>query len=86
MGCSKPKDTICGVPVQGTTWELAAAIADYGDGTFVPECVIIYGQDQNTIEGWYYADSLSEEIPAEIICELKDGEVFSAVIDCEIGE
>lgn len=49
-GCRRQKDIVCGVPVQGTPWELAAAIHDYGDGHFVPECVTIY-ENKGYIKG-----------------------------------
>ena len=70
---------ICGVPVQGTPWELAARIHDHGNGTFLPECVDMCGQSKAFICGW----SLPTEQRDTIICDLKDGKVVSAVIMSE---
>ena len=55
-GCQRQKDTICGVPVQGTLWQLAAAIADKGDGSFIPESVYRVNVDEAIIEGWLIDD------------------------------
>ena len=54
-GCGKYSEQnatrVCGVPVKGTPWELAATVADHGEGGFVPECVEIYGT-KAYIKGW----------------------------------
>ena len=42
---------VCGVPVKGTPWELASALASQREGGFVPECVEVYG-DKAFIKGW----------------------------------
>jgi len=55
-GCQRQKETICGVPVQGTPWQLAAAIADKGDGSFIPESVYRVNVDEAIIEGWLIDD------------------------------
>jgi hypothetical protein len=91
IGCSK-KATICGVAVKGTPWELAAAIAEKGDGSFVVEHVEVYEQ-KAYINGWLdtnctasperespYDDGL---IPAEIICDIQNGKVSDAFIYCK---
>lgn len=84
-GCSdKPAKTILGVPVQGTPWELAAAIEKRGvqeTPYFYPECVLQYGYEQASIEGWYCSDAFPIEVNAELICDLDStGQVINAVI------
>ena len=71
---------ICGVPVQGTPWELAARIHDHGNGTFLPECVDMCGQSKAFICGW----SLPTEQRDTIICDLVNGKVVSAVVMSEM--
>ncbi len=72
--------TICGVPVQGTPWQLAAAIHDSGDGTFIVESVDLITETKAYISGWLPPD----ELPAQIICDLSSkGEVTAAVLHCE---
>lgn len=84
---------VCGVPVKGTPWELAATVADHGEGGFVPECVELYA-DKAYIKGWIdtngwekpyrelpYDDGL---LPAQISCDVKDGQVTHALLYCEI--
>ena len=68
------KATVCGVPVQGTPWELAAAIHDEGDGTFVPEAVEYIGTTKAIIIGW----SLPAEQPDTIFCDVVEGKVVAA--------
>ena len=84
---------VCGVPVKGTAWELAASVADNGDGSFIPECVEVYENkayikgylDTNGWEKPYrelpYDDGL---LPAEIWCDLENGQVTHAGLYCEI--
>ena len=74
VGC-RPKATVCGVPVSGTPWELAAAIHDHGDGSFVPVSVNEYS-DKAYISGYF----LPDETPAHIVCDVQDGEVVMAVV------
>jgi len=71
-GC-RQRQTICGVPVKGTPWELAAAIHDRGDYSFAPTTVYQFG-DKAYIEGYIFPD----EIPATIACDLVDGQVVAA--------
>lgn len=84
---------VCGVPVKGTPWELAATVAVHGEGGFVPECVEQYA-DKAYIKGWIdtngwekpyrelpYDDGL---LPAEIWCDVVDGHVTHAGLYCEI--
>lgn len=87
VGCSKPTKTICGVPVQGTTWELAAAIADHGDGTFHPVCVQdrIF-QDKTFIEGVINPCTDYEE-DRIIVCNLDaNGQVVNAYMVIDLSE
>ncbi len=79
-GGAKRTDRVCGVPVDGCTpWGLAAAVADHGDGSFLPEQVQFCGESKAYICGW----SISSEQPDTIICDLKEGKVVSAVIMSE---
>ena len=84
---------VCGVPVKGTPWELAATVADHGEGGFVPECVEVY-EDKAYIKGWIDTNSTNEPyrvapyddgyVPAQISCDVKDGQVTHALLYCEI--
>ena len=84
---------MCGVAVKGTPWELAATVADHGDGTFVPERVTVYSE-KAYIDGWVntnvtdapYREAPYDDgyLPAKLICDVKDGQVTHAWIDCEI--
>lgn len=56
----------------GTPWELVASINDQGDGSFIPESVLVFG-DKACIHGW--KNTNLEEAPfddgylsAEIVC------------------
>ena len=90
-GCAR-KAVICGVPVQGTPWQLAASIHDNGDGTFVPQCVDLVTTTKAYISGYLLPDALTDSLgnplpteqPATLICDLSEkGEVCSAVLHCE---
>ena len=72
VGCAR-KATICGVPVQGTPWELAAAIHAHGDGSFAPVTVYEYST-KAYIDGYL----MPSEEPAEIVCDLEKGKVVYA--------
>ena len=84
---------VCGVPVEGTPWELAATVGDHGDGTFVPESVLVFS-GKAYIAGWVntnvtdapYREAPYDDgyLPAKLICDVKDGQVTHAWIDCEI--
>ncbi len=78
-GCYHPTKTICGVPVQGTPWELAASVADYGDGTFMPESVLLAKEDEALIDGW---NGMNTDHPYEafIHCKLRNNVVVEATI------
>ena len=77
--CQRNSKSVCGVPVQGTPWELAAAIADNGDGSIMPECVFIIFDDRAFIEGWGDFNTDTEH-QAFIDCTLRDGRVVDATI------
>ena len=73
LGACTHRVSVCGVPAKGTPWELAAAIHDHGDGTFVP--VTVYEYDTKAyIDGYL----LPSEEPAEIVCDLEKGKVVYA--------
>lgn len=84
---------VCGVPVKGTAWELAASVADNGDGSFIPECVEVY-EDKAYIRGWLDTNGTTEPyrvapyddglVTAEIWCDLTNGQVTHAAFYCEI--
>ena len=86
---------VCGVPVKGTPWELAATVAAHGEGGFVPECVTVYA-DKAYIKGWLDTNGTTEPyhvapyddgyVPAEIWCDLSNGQVTHAGLNCEILE
>ena len=96
-GCGKYSEQnatrVCGVPVKGTPWELAATVADHGEGGFVPECVEIYGT-KAYIKGWIDTNGWDEPyreipyddglLPAEIWCDVENGQVTHAGLYCEI--
>ena len=83
-GCHRDVKTICGVPIKGTPWELAAAISDKGDGSFHVESVEIYEQ-KAYIRGWLRTAEASEPyddglVPAEVVCDLTNGKVTDAFL------
>ena len=96
-GCGKYSEQnatrVCGVPVKGTPWELAATVADHGEGGFVPESVLIFG-DKAYIKGWIDTNGWDEPyreepyddglLPAEIWCDVENGQVTHAGLYCEI--
>ena len=78
------------MPCTGTPWELAANIADNGDGSFHVESVEVYEQ-KAYIRGWLRTAEASEPyddglVPAEVVCDLTNGKVTDAVLYCEILE
>ena len=87
-GCTPAKDTLCGVPVQGSPWSLAAAIYDHGDQSFLPCEVEILTPDQAYIRGWYYNPNDPQALtsggdgfqPAYILCDIADGTVTHAAL------
>ena len=86
---------VCGVPVKGTPWELASTLASQREGGFVPECVEVYG-DKAYIRGWLDTNGTNEPyrvapyddglLPAEIVCDLANGQVTHAGLYCELLE
>lgn len=84
---------VCGVPVKGTAWELAASIADNGDGSFIPECVDA-NKDKAYIKGWLNTNVTAQPyttepyddgfLPAEVVCDIEKGTVTHALLYCEI--
>ena len=92
---SSSRPTVCGVPVQGSPWQLAASIHDNGDGTFVPQCVDLVTTTKAYISGYLLPDALTDSLgnplspdqPATLICDLSPkGEVCGAVLHCETLE
>ena len=95
--CHKYSETdvtrVCGVAVKGTPWELAATVADHGDGTFVPESVLVFS-GKAYIKGWYNSNVTAQPytaepfddgyLPAEIVCDVENGSVTHALLYCEI--
>ena len=95
--CNKYSETdatrVCGVPVKGTPWELAATVADHGEGGFVPECVEQYA-DKAYIKGWIDTNGCEKPyrelpyddgfLPAQIVCDVENGSVTHASLYCEI--
>lgn len=93
VACNRQRCAVCGVAVGGTPWELAAAIHDRGDGSFVPVSVEVY-EDKAYIKGWLDTNGTNEPyrvapyddgfVPAEIICDVENGSVTHALLYCEI--
>lgn len=95
--CHKYSDAdatrVCGVPVKGTPWELASTLASQRGGGFVPECVEQY-EDKAYIKGYIDTNGWEEPyrelpyddglLPAEIWCDLENGQVTHAGLYCEI--
>lgn len=84
---------VCGVPVKGTIWELAASMADKGNGSFIPECVDA-NNDKAYIKGWLNTNVTAQPyttepyddgfLPAEVVCDIENGKVTHALLYCEI--
>ena len=66
---------MCGVSVEGTPWELAAAIHDKGNGTFVPVSV-----EEFSTKAYIHGYTLPDEQPAQVVCDVKEGKVVWAEI------
>ena len=68
-------------------------LASQREGGFVPECVEVYG-DKAYIRGWLDTNGTNEPyrvapyddglLPAEIVCDLANGQVTHAAFYCEI--
>lgn len=96
LACTKYSEEnatrVCGVPVKGTPWELAATVADHGDGTFVPESVEVFS-GKAYIKGWYNSNVAAQPytaepyddgfLPAQIVCDVADGHVTHALLGIE---
>ncbi len=86
QGCKKYSEEnatlVCGVPVKGTPWELATAIAEHGNNRFEPECVLVF-KEKAYISGAFFPLN-AEDYPAEIICDLNSkGQVTHAWFDTD---
>ena len=77
--CQKSYEHIGGVPVKGTIWELASALAERGDGTIIPECVNRVQSDEGYIEGWviYSPDNQRQ---CFIRCLIENDQVVEATV------
>lgn len=86
MGCNRtkqPQEMVCGVPVKGTAWELTAAVADHGDGSFIPECVSLQLKNKTYVDGWIWIDA-DLQLPAELIIETDStGQAIYAFVYCQ---
>ena len=83
-GCQRQKEVFGGVPVQGTIWEFAAALAEKGDGSFVPECVNRVNIDGAIIEGTF-EDYESDNRPF-LWCTIEDDQVVKVEIRTNLEE
>ena len=76
------------MPVQGSPWAFSAQIYDKGDGSFLPTEVEILSVEKAYIRGWLYQPDSARSVtsggdgfqPAEIICDLSNGEVIHAAL------
>lgn len=75
VACNRQRCTVCGVSVEGTPWELAAAIHDRGDCSFVPVSV-----DEYRTKAYIQGYTLPDEQPAQVVCDVKEGKVVWAEI------
>lgn len=85
MGCNRtkqPQEMVCGVPVKGTAWELTAAVADHGDGSFIPECVSLQLTTKTYVDGWVILDA-ERQYEATLIIETDStGQAMYACVYC----
>ena len=77
IACNRQRSTVCGVSIEGTPtpWELAAAIHDRGDGSFVPVSV-----EEFSTKAYIHGYTLPDEQPAQVVCDVKEGKVVWAEI------
>ena len=76
VACNRQRCTVCGVSVEGgTPWELAAAIHDRGDGSFVPVSV-----EEFSTKAYIHGYTLPDEQPAQVVCDVEKGKVVWAEI------
>ena len=78
VACNRQRCTVCGVSVEGTPWELAAAIHDRGDGSFVPVSV-----EKFSTKAYIHGYTLPDEQPAQVVCDVEKGKVVHAWVDRE---
>ena len=79
VACNRQRCTVCGVSVEGgTPWELAAAIHDRGDGSFVPVSV-----EEFSTKAYIHGYTLPDEQPAQVVCDVEKGKVVHAWVDRE---
>ena len=78
VACNRQRCAVCGVSVEGTPWELAAAIHDNGNGTFVPVSV-----EEFSTKAYIHGYTLPDEQPAQVVCDVKEGKVVWAVMESE---
>ena len=93
QACNSPTDTICGVPVKGHAWELAADIVAHGDATFIPECLEVHPTrayirvlyNTNLTDRPYRQEPyIDGYVPAEIKCECEKFEVKHAELQIKL--
>lgn len=78
VACNRQRCTVYGVSVEGTPWELAAAIHDRGDGSFVPVSVAEF-----STKAYIHGYTLPDEQPAQVVCDVEKGKVVHAWVDRE---
>ena len=88
-------DTLLGIRVEGTPWQFAASLADGEGSTFLPERVEVTAE-KAYIHGWIDTRKMEESytalpyedgrVPATIICDVVDGQVRAAELQCEFLE
>ena len=80
VACNRQRSTVCGVSIEGTPtpWELAAAIHDRGDGSFVPVSV-----EEFSTKAYIHGYTLPDEQPAQVVCDVEKGKVVHAWVDRE---
>ena len=78
VACNRQRCAVCGVSVEGTPWELAAAIHDSGDGSFVPVTLDVF-----CTKAYIHGYTLPDEREAQVVCDVKEGKVVWAVMERE---
>ena len=73
VACNRQRCPVCGMSVEGTPCELAAAIHDKGNGTFVPVSV-----EEFSTKAYIHGYTLADEQPAQVVCDVKEGKVVWA--------
>ena len=75
VACNRQRCTVCGVSVASTPWELAAAIHDRGECSFVPVSV-----EEFSTKAYIHGYTLPDEQPAQVVCDVEKGKVVWAEI------